>query len=64
MLSKTIVGFPGVEEIEWFESCPFQFDLLGVPDEVDGVRKDEEGITSIMLATHTVSTISHPIPSL
>lgn len=55
LLSRLVAGFPGVEEFEWFESCPFQFELLEVPDEVDGVRKDEDGVTSIAIDTHLVS---------
>jgi len=54
MLSRVISGFPGTEEFEWFESCPFQFDLLEVPYEFNGIWKDEEGITSIAIETNMV----------
>jgi hypothetical protein len=52
MLSRVVHGFPNVEEFEWFESSPFRFELLQAPDEVDGVRKDEEGVTVIAAGTH------------
>lgn len=53
MLSRVVTGFPGAEEPSpgWFEYCPFQFDLLEIPDEINGVRKDEDGITTVAIQT-------------
>jgi hypothetical protein len=53
MLSRIVHGFPGAEDPPpgWFEYCPFQFDLLETPNEINGVRKEEDGITTVAIQT-------------